>query len=146
MDADAKRAIEWDCQQVLTRFINRLDARDYPALAKLFTADGQWFRPGGPARGPEGILAALQARPESGDLAIRHVISNIVVDVIDQDHAEAVTYLTVYRHEGARNGATPVPLTGPYMVGLSTNKLVRTADGWRIGEKRTTRIFERIAS
>lgn len=143
MDDQTRRAIEWDCQQVLIRFINDLDARDYEKLAALMAPDGQWFRPDGPARGPEGVLAACRARPAPSGLIIRHVISNIVVDVIDADHAHAVTYLTVYRHEAAAAPQLPVPLAGPYMVGISTNKLARTPEGWRITEKRTTRLFER---
>jgi hypothetical protein len=146
MDAAARRIIEWDCQQVLTRFINCLDARDYEQLAALFAPDGAWFRPGGPVRGPEAIHAALSAKPDPVGFAIRHVITNVVVDPIDDDYAEAMTYLTVYRHEGALSGTGPVPLLGPYMVGISTNKLVRLGAEWRIAEKRTQRIFERAAS
>jgi ketosteroid isomerase-like protein len=146
MDAESRRIIEWDCQQVLTRFINCLDARDYEGLSACFAPDGVWFRPGGPVRGPSAIHAAVAGRPDPASLTIRHVISNIVVDPLDEDHAEAVTYLTVYRYEGAPSEKGLAPLLGPYMVGVSANKLVRVGTKWRISEKRTQRIFERSAS
>ena len=140
MTPDARRAIEWDCEQVLTRFINHLDAREHDAVAALMAPDGVWHRPNGPLVGPAQVRAALAMRPEQH--TIRHVISNIVVDPLSEDEAMAVTYLTVYRCEGTRVGA-PMKLVGPYMVGESHNRLVRTAVGWRIKEKRTERVFER---
>ena len=143
MDAAERRAIEWDCQQTLTRFINLLDARRYRDLAALFAPEGTWFQGGKPLRGPAAILAALESRPEAPSLVTQHVVTNIVIDIVDADHADAMTYLTVYRHDGAVAAGAPAPLAGPYMVGVSANKLVRGPGGWLIVEKRTIRNFER---
>lgn len=143
MDAAVRRAIEWDCAQILTRFINALDAGDYETMASLMAPTGVWKRPGGDAVGPDGLLAALTDRPR--DLPIRHVISNIVIDVIDKEHANGTTYLTVYRHDGGRPRTGPAPLSGAHMVGVSYNRLVHLADGWRIAEKSTERSFLRVS-
>ncbi len=85
------------------------------------------------------MLEALKDRPR--DLIIRHVISNIVIDVFDKDHADGTTYLTVYRHDGDRPENGPAILKGPYMVGISRNRLVQLTGGWRILEKSTNRTF-----
>lgn len=139
MDDASRRAIEWECAQVLTRFINALDSGDYETMASLMAPDGVWNRPSGDTVGPDGLLEALKDRPR--DLIIRHVISNIVIDVVDENRADGITYLTVYRHDGSALVKDIAPLKGPHMVGVSYNRLVRKSDGWRILEKRTRRTF-----
>lgn len=140
MDEDRRRAIEWDCTRMLTRFINALDAGDYETMAGLMAENGVWKRPGGDAIGPSGLLAAMKDRRR--DLIVRHVISNVAIEVIDEDNATGITYLTVYRHRGPPPDRGPAPLAGAHMVGVSYNRLVREPGGWRIGEKRTSRTFD----
>lgn len=140
MDEDRRRAIEWDCTRTLTRFINALDEGDYETMAGLMAENGVWVRPGGNAVGPAGLLEALKDRPR--DLIVRHVITNVAIEVIDEGNATGITYLTVYRHRGPPPESGPALLAGVHMVGVSHNRLVREAGGWRIGEKRTSRIFE----
>ena len=140
MDDDRRRAIEWDCARVLTGFINALDAGDYETMAGLMAEKGVWSRPGGDAIGPDGLLRAMKDRPR--DLIVRHVISNVLIEAIDEDNATGTTYLTVYRHRGPPPENGPAPVTGTHMVGVSHNRLVRESGRWKIGEKRTTRLFE----
>ena len=140
MDEDRRRAIEWDCTQTLTRFVNALDAGDYETMAGLMAENGVWKRAGGNAVGPSGLLEAVRDRPR--DLIIRHVISNVAIEVIDEDNAIGITYLTVYRHSGPPPDDGPAPLAGAHMVGVSHNRLVREPGGWRISQKRTSRTFD----
>ena len=128
MDEGRRRAIEWDCTRTLTRFINALDAGDYETMAGLMAENGAWVRPGGNAVGPDGLLEAMKYRPR--DLVVRHVISNVAVEVIDEDNAIGITYLTVYRHHGPPPESGPAPLAGVHMVGVSHNRLVREHGGW----------------
>lgn len=140
MDEDRRRAIEWDCTRTLTGFINALDAGDYETMAGLMAENGVWMRPGGNAIGPAGLLEAMRDRPR--DLIVRHVISNILIEVIDEDHATGITYLTVYRHHGPPPEKGYARLAGAQMVGVSYNRLVREFGGWKISEKRTSRTFD----
>ena len=140
MDEDRRRAIEWDCARVLTGFVNALDAGDYETMAGLMARNGVWMRPGGDTIGPAGLLEAMQDRPR--DLIVRHVVSNILIEVIDEDNATGITYLTVYRHHGPPPEKGPARLAGAHMVGVSYNRLVREPGGWRIAEKRTSRTFD----
>ena len=109
-------------------------------MAGLMAENGVWKRPGGDAIGPSGLLAAMKDRRR--DLIVRHVISNVAIEVIDEDNATGITYLTVYRHRGPPPDRGPAPLAGAHMVGVSYNRLVREPGGWRIGEKRTSRTFD----
>ena len=113
MDEDRRRAIEWDCTRTLTGFINALDAGDYETMAGLMAENGVWMRPGGDAVGPSGLLEAMKDRPRG--LIVRHVISNVLIEAIDEDNATGITYLTVYRHRGPPPGERPgTPRRGPY--------------------------------
>ena len=82
----------------------------------------------------------MKDRPR--DLIVRHVISNVLIEVIDEDNATGVTYLTVYRHRGPPPQHGPARLAGVHMVGVSYNRLVRESGAWKIGEKRTSRTFD----
>ncbi len=64
----------------------------------------------------------------------RHVCNNLLLDVVDDDHAEGVVYLTLYRHDG-EEGRKVSPLEGPVLVGEYRDRFVRTAEGWRIEER-----------
>lgn len=140
MDEDRRRSIEWDCTRTLTGFINALDAGDYETMAGLMAENGVWVRPGGDATGPAGLLEAMKERPR--DLIVRHVISNVLIEVLDDDNATGITYLTVYRHHGPPPENGPARLDGAHMVGVSYNRLVRESGAWKIDEKRTCRIFD----
>jgi hypothetical protein len=128
MTPDNRRAIEHDVEKIVLRFFHYLDGGDYDKLAGLFAADGVWHRQGKALREPEAVLEAMHARPAG--MVTQHVASNVVVDATDADHADATLYLTVFAHAGA----VPAPIEPPAQVGIYRERLVRTADGWRIGE------------
>lgn len=141
MDRDEERAIEWECQRILTRFCLYGDTRQYDKWVNLFTPDGVWYRLGEELRGHEKLRTAMEARPTAA--LSRHVLTNVLVTVIDVDHAESVSYKSIYRHEEGETLDKPVPLNGPKWVSVYTDKLVRTDDGWRIQEKEGVTLFER---
>ena len=64
----------------------------------------------------------------------RHVCNNLLIDVIDEDHAESVVYLTLYRHDHEKPKAL-APLESPFMVGEYRDRFIRTPDGWRIAHR-----------
>ena len=123
MTEDERRAIEADCERLIKRSINLSDAHDWAAVASLYTGDARFARPSQPGvfvEGREAILASFLARPPR---AQRHVVANVVVDVEDAGHARAFSVIVLYQGE-------PAPLVGTY-----TDKLVRTAEGWRFAER-----------
>jgi ketosteroid isomerase-like protein len=133
MNDDERRAIEADCERLIKRYVNLGDAHDWAAVAALYTDDAVFRRPsGGDAiEGRAAILASFLARPPR---AQRHVVANVVVEVEDADHARAFSVIVLYQGEPAPEGELPAMSTSP-LVGTFTDRLVRTADGWRFAER-----------
>ena len=132
---DERRAIEADCERLIKLYVNLNDAQDWPAVAALYTEDARFARPSRPGVFVEGraaILAGFLARPAR---AQRHVIANVVVDVEDETHARAFSVIVLYQGEPAPEGELPAMSANSPLVGTFTDKLVRTADGWRFAER-----------
>ena len=141
MNRDEERAIEWECQRILIRLCLYNDTRKFDELANLFTPDGVWLRLGEALEGRENIRKEMEARPAG--VLVQQVLSNVLVTVIDADHAEAISYKSIYRHEEGETLDKPVALNGPKWVSVYTEKLDRTDEGWRIARKVGVTLFER---
>ena len=145
MTRDEVRAIEWDCQQSLARFLHGLDSRNGEMAASQFAENGKWERSRGAGsfEGRKQIAENISARPKNE--ASRHCMSNFILDVKDADHAESRAYLTVFRNDPAGSEPVQFPLKMqlPSGVLLYCDKWVRTAEGWRIAEQWSERIFTR---
>ena len=139
MTEDERRVIEADCEKLIRRYVNLNDAQDWEAVAALYTPDARFARPSKPGEfvhGREAILAGFTARPPR---AQRHVIANTVVDVEDTDNARAFSVIVLYMgdavEDDAGKGALPKMDPKSPLVGTFTDRLVRTAEGWRFAER-----------
>jgi hypothetical protein len=141
MNRDEEHAIEWECQRVLTRFCLFNDCKQSDDLANLFTTDGVWFRLGAALVGRENIRRAVEAR--TANAFHRHILSNVIVTVIDADHAEVSSYKTIYYYDAGEALDKPVPLDGPKWVSAYTDSFVRSEDGWLIARMEGATLFER---
>ena len=137
---EAERAIEWDCAQVLTRFFNDFDQWRYADMADLFAEDGVWLRQGQALAGRAAILAALAQR--STTQRVRHVVTNLQIDVIDADTAASLLYVTAYRHDSGAMEAQPPRIRAPYLLLVVPGRLRRTKAGWKIARMEMNRAFE----
>jgi hypothetical protein len=140
MIREAERAIEWDCAQVLTRFFNYFDAWRYDDMADLFAPDGVWHRQGKALAGRAQILAALAERSKTQ--RVRHVVTNLQIDVIDADTAASLLYVTAYRHDSGAKEAQPPRIRAPYLLLVVPGRLQRTEVGWKIVHMEMNREFE----
>ena len=132
---EIRRAIEADCERLIKRYVNLSDAQDWPALAALYTEGARFARPSQPGafvEGREAILASFLARPSR---AQRHVVANVVVEVEDADHASAFSVIVLYQGDPAPEGELPAMDPRSPLVGTFTDRLVRTAEGWRFAER-----------
>jgi ketosteroid isomerase-like protein len=131
---EERRAIEADCGRLMKLYVNLNDAQDWPAVAALYTEDAVLKRPSGgePIHGRAAILASFLARPPRVQ---RHVIANVVVDVVDLDHASAFCAILLYQGDPDPSGEPPAMSAHSPLVGTFTDKLVRTAEGWRFAER-----------
>jgi len=136
MDDAARLSIESACARLVTSFCNARDRRDFAAVADLFAEDVVWERPaGGTLRGKEALRGFLGTLPSG---PVRHVVSNVVVDVIDEAHATGVCYVTIFRGETTDQGDSfRLP---EKMVGYRDD-FVRRDGRWQIAVRRTVDRF-----
>ena len=137
MDREREREIEWDCQKVLRQYYRHVDKREYDEAVQLFTPDIHWVVMGLDLHGRAAVRGSFGGLVES---TIRHILTNTVVTVIDNDNAESVSYNTIYVEKGfPENG--PISFEGPNRLGENHDKLVRTKDGWLISHRTGPIIF-----
>lgn len=130
MKPEERRAIEWDCAQLLARFYRHLDDRAYRETADLFLKDGEWLRMGELLSGRDRILSVLEQRSQS--MAIRHLLSNVVVDVDGADSATVQAYVTVFIHHGGATMASPATLEQPLAIWSLRVRCVPVGGVWKI--------------
>ncbi len=143
MDRNLERIIEWECQRVLLQNLQYVDQREFEAAANQYTTDAVWSVDGVTLNGSAEILEALY--PALSDGTIRHVSTNTTVTVIDDDHAEGRSYLSIYYTADARieDSQGPLPFEGPHRISDQAVKMVRTKEGWRIAALNSKSIFRR---
>jgi uncharacterized protein (TIGR02246 family) len=134
MDDLQKLRIERECERLVTRYCHLVDHGQAAQVAELFTEDGVWASPEATMTGREQIRAGFQRRQENTARMSRHVCCNLLVEVVDEDHAGGVVYLTLYRTDGdpARRVS---PSAAPSVVGEYRDRFRRTPDGWRFAKR-----------
>lgn len=131
------------CESLSIAYARAIDFRDYDAFAELFAEDGV-LDTGRPLNGKDAIAKSIKQR--SDELRSRHVLTNIFIDVIDDDNARGISYLTLYRHVGkASLEAGPAPFGGPAAVGHYEDRFVRTDQGWRFARRKLQFAFKNDA-
>jgi SnoaL-like domain len=139
LSRETTRAIEWDCTQLLTRFFNAFDAWHYDEMAAMFAPDGVWHRAGQELQGAA-ILLALNAR--SRTQTVRHVVTNVQVDVRDASNADFLLYVTAYMHDCGVKAIKPPKIESPYLLLVVPGTLVRAGNCWKIASMSMNREFE----
>jgi hypothetical protein len=133
--------IQRDIEQMIFRFFLHLDEQEYDQLSSLMASTGTWLRNKILLRGPADVREAMRSRPAG--FTTRHLITNVIVDVADSDHADATYYMTVFVHSGEEKPTAAVKIDVPMHVSIYRQKVVRTPDGWRIAELSGTPTFHR---
>jgi hypothetical protein len=123
-------AIHHQIERIVYSFFRYLDDQQYDDLVALFAPDGVWHRAGKALRGPQEIKEAMAQRPVG--FTTRHLITNVVVDPVDDNEVVASYYMTVFVHEGTGRPKGPVPLQLPLHVSIFEQKFTKTVHGWLI--------------
>ncbi len=140
MDENLRRQIEHDCRNLLYRHAQLSDRGQVVEAVGLFVPDGTWIRGGKPYTGHQQMLSS-SSRPATA--ISRHFTANTVVDVQDENHASAVSYYIVFRHDaGVSDPKFPLPLGGAFSMGEWHDRYVRTPDGWRFEFREVKRLFQ----
>ena len=121
---------EHQCERLIKRFAVLNDENAYDEMVGMFTESGEFARPSQPEdilSGKEAILAAFKARP----LRIsRHFISNILVDIADENRAEALSYVLLYTAPINSTESKP-----PYLIGRFKDRLERVDGQWLFSQR-----------
>jgi len=124
-------------REVLVRYGETLDARDYAGYAGLFAREGVWTGGFGSFTGPAAIEAMLRenlGEPEPGyvNTGSFHQMTTMVVDV-DGDRARARSRYMFYTADGERPRAA--------LAGRYEDEFVREDGEWKIARRITHNVI-----
>jgi ketosteroid isomerase-like protein len=139
VDSISRMQIEHECARLIKVYCNSMDAHDVDRLVGVFAKDGVWQRPGNPPL--KGHPEIRQFAEHHGVGAVSaHYVTNIVVDVVDEDHASSNAYALVFRGKGSA-AAGPLPMPMPRLVVHYQHRFVRDDGRWYIKYKETRWLF-----
>jgi hypothetical protein len=143
VDASTRRNIEQDCRDLIIAMAQYGDYREFALAVALYTDECEWVRMGVVYAGQAEVRRAYERLPNGR--VTRHINGGTVVNVVDEDHAESLTYYILLAHDrdAQGNADLPMPLVCPVSMGEWRDRFVRTPDGWRFERRATTRVFER---
>lgn len=141
MEAQLRLQIEHECARLINIYCHAIDSHDVDRLLGLFAEDGVWQRPKSqPLKGRAEIKEFVEHHGV-GAVSV-HNVTNIVVDVEDEDHASSNAYAMVFRGpKTADGGPLPVPL--PCLIVHYQHQFVRTNGQWYIKYKKIEWVFRR---
>lgn len=138
---------EQACRTLVLRSAALSDAGDATALAALFTEDAELVRPGAPAiRGRAAIEQSYRQRP-AGRITAHMVLGTVFDGAIgaigdggdggDGGEASATSRVLVWTADaGTEPGPHGRPAEPRQRLGFFADRFVRTAEGWRIRQRR----------
>lgn len=140
MIADLDRvAAEHDCMKLMVGYCVHADHGDADKFAELFSEDGAWVKGSGDEiRGRDALRAYINGR--SPRVYTRHVITNMLVDVVDTTTATGVAYAVVFRDRDY-GGSGAAPMRPPEAVVEYRDEFQRTGEGWKIQRRRSIPAF-----
>ena len=128
-----KRArIEAEVAKLPLLFAKYADNGDHAALAALFTPDCEFarpFQPDHPFHGRDRVQAIFRDRPP---ILVRHIVTNVLVEVISETEARGTNYLTML---SSHKSVEPPQAAGAIYVGGFEDDYVKTADGWQFARR-----------
>ena len=132
MDDIPRMLIERECERLINQYCLFVDFGEASRIAELFTEDGQWINESIRMEGQEGIRKWFSKRQDVTRRTSRHLCTNVLITMVDEDHATGICYLINYRHDSRTGEAeVPAPSDAPKFVGEYRDTFVRTPDGWR---------------
>ena len=140
MDHAQRKAIEQECKDLVIAITQHGDHKETEKCIALFSEDGTWLRGGKPYKGHAEIRSSYKASTQ----VVRHINGGCMVNVIDDNHAESVTYYIALHYDPKTDSPKfPLPFDPPFSMGEWHDKFVKTAQGWRFSSRETKRLFER---
>jgi hypothetical protein len=130
-------AIERACTRLIHEYAYLNDAREFEALAALFTPEAALYRPSAPGHaivGRAAILAAFRTRP--ADAITFHTCTDVLIDVADDRHATGRSRILLLAGTRAAPG-DPVPKEQRAPApGVFHDRFEWTDEGWKFAQRR----------
>ncbi len=136
MDHQARQAIEAECRRLVDSFALCIDAGDYDRVMAMFLPDAHYEPIGHVLDGHAAIRRFLDARPK--DRLTLHIMSNIVVEVIDDRQATArsyVSYVNTGRADNAGHEGGGAAFGGVSLIGFYDDAFRLSEAGWRFSQR-----------
>jgi hypothetical protein len=117
------------CTRLIHSYAITIDFNDLDSFSNLFSETAT-LNVGRPVTGRANIRASLDRRPT--ELRSRHVLTNVVIDILDASRAQGLAYLSLYRHMGPESlSDAPIDTLTPAAVGHYDYRFEKTSKGWR---------------
>ena len=127
------------CTDLFISYARHVDFGEYDQFVGLFTDDAT-LDLGFHLAGKDAIARSMTKR--NPELRSRHVLTNIHIDIIGEQEAQGIAYLSLYRFTGPETLTdAPVVFDSPSAVGHYTNRFVCTEQGWKIASCRLSLAF-----
>lgn len=143
MTPEQRLLIEHACEKLQKLYGIYADQLDEERFADLFVDDA-WIKvpEQPPFRGRVAIAAGIKQMRALG-LLYRHVMTNNVVNAIDERAAEGLCYLMAFNSAAPAdaNGARPMEMATT--LGEYKDAFVKTAHGWRFQSRELRRLMRR---
>jgi hypothetical protein len=123
-----------DCINLVTDYAYHRDRYDAVAFSNLFTEDASLKVGNGSWDGRSNIRARIEGLDSSG--SIRHLMSTIRIEPIDELHASGVSYATIYTASAGSSSTEGFAIIGEYH-----DNFTLTDDGWRISKRELKSVF-----
>ena len=86
-------------------------------------------------KGKEQLKKGFGRRQKSKRIS-RHVCTNLQIDVIDDDNAKGLVYLSLYRHDPKEAEGATAPLPGPNLIGEYADIFQRVNGQWLFAQRK----------
>jgi ketosteroid isomerase-like protein len=145
-EADLQRLVsEHACERLVYEYARLVDSGRASRIPDLFTDDAVWTGADGRSmNGRAELVSGFSGREALARRQSRHVITNVIVDVGDDEGATGIAYLINYRHDAAEGVAeNPAPAGHPKFVGDYHLSFRCVGGKWRIASLRFDLAFLR---
>ena len=124
-----KMLAEHECSRLCTEFHLNIDAYQHDKVTLLFAPDAKWHHVSGLFDSTAKIRAYLDSKSTSP--IVRHLVTNVLIDVVDADFATGTAYVTVFYAEPGQETLGP-----PIVLVTYHDEFRRTEAGWRFASRR----------
>jgi hypothetical protein len=131
MNEQDRMLAEHACQRLCMAFHVHVDAYQNNDIVALFAEDAVWHHKSGLLKGHGDIAAYLNSK--STYPIVRHLVTNVLIDVEDPNSASGVAYVTVFYAEPGKGAPL---LQEPIVLATYYDTFTCTDNGWRFASRR----------